>query len=598
MLQPFIQKTVFSPDDLEKVLTLKEKELEAFLVNLKFEEQLELVLSLPWDKRAQVILASSYSEGLVQNLPAVELFFTLKASSLDLAVELISYSGPSQLQFFLDFDVWYKDRIRPERVATWIILLFSAGESKVLEWLSLVDWDFLIALLQKFIKVYKRPDDVDLLEAYDYLPEYTLDDVYFIEFKNEQLEFYFRRIIEIIRAEWPETYFSLMESLIWEIPLEVEERAFRFRNGRLADEGIPDYYIALEIYSPLHPQALPKIDPPILALPLAEENSLPIISYLLPYGDTQPLFILQVLNFIQNPSSQKRIKQELAWLATKVILIDYPVIDEIESVKKGIYKMWSLLNLGLEYLTQGNLESAIQLLENHFIEDIFRIGASALREIRKLALSLYNNREFDSILLKYLDYPYKGYLEGVAAKKLNHIKLFQPNKIGTDQEWIEFSRLEELRLVRRILEEIAYIGSLIDKGLGPVSEWIKEVSKPYRNLDFNFLTLSSVILTNLVNYYYQGEFQFKALPKRAWKKVFSQITENIDGKTYLKDSIKEEIWRNFKGLAQKVYYLDEELLNSFLNFVINRFEEEFRYADPIDPPDPKYQTLILIDLSQ
>lgn len=42
--------------------------------------------------------------------------------------------------------------------------------------------------------------------------------------------------------------------------------------------------------------------------------------------------------------------------------------------------------------------------------------------------------------------------------------------------------------------------------------------------------------------------------------------------------------------------MEEELLKSFLNFVVERFEREFSYADIETPPDPKYQTLILIDL--
>ncbi|MGC9109279.1 MAG: DUF6178 family protein [Caldimicrobium sp.] len=582
---------------LEEFYSLSDQELEKALSPLRFEEVFELVLSSPWDKRAKLILYSPYPEGIVRNMPPIELFFTLKASSLDLSVELLSYAKGTQIQFLFDIDCWYKDHLRADRIASWIILLFEAGEDKVLEWLTVADWEFLIALMQKFVRIHKRPDEVDLLEAYDYLPPYTLDDVYFVEFKEESLEFYFRRIIELIRETWPETYFALMESLIWELPSDVEERAFRFRNGRLADEGIPDYYIALEVYADIHPKKLSKIEPKYLPEREEEVEELKAPLYLIPYDEERELLIYKVLSLIKDPDTLSRIQRELAWLATKVILVDHPVIDEIEEVKKGIHKMWCGLNLGLEYLSEGNLEIVKEILKNHYLEEIFRVSRTALRELRKFALSLLNNKEFNVALLKYLDQPYAGYLQGATRRRLNEIQLFVPANIGTDREYVEFSRISEIRMVRRYIEEIGYMAPLLEKGLGPVSTWVKEVIQPRRNFDLNFLTWSSIILTALAQYLYSKEFVFRALPYKAWREIFPKLIESKDEKCYLREELKEGLFENFRALAKSVYYLEENLLSSFLNFVVNKFENEFRFAHPEDPPDPKYQTLILIDLS-
>ncbi|MFN3568074.1 MAG: DUF6178 family protein, partial [Caldimicrobium sp.] len=534
---PFTMKSPLKYD-IEKILNLPERELEEKLSILKFEELKELILSAPWEKRASLILLSPYAEALTKNLPLVEFFLTLKASSLDLVVELLSYASPSQIQFIMDFDCWYKDRLKLDRIASWIILLFEAGEGKVLEWLAFVDWDFLVAIMQKFIKVYKRPDDVDLLEAYDYLPPYTLDDLYFIEFKEEKLEFYFRRIIEILREEMPETYFALMESVIWEIPLEVEERAFRFRNGRLADEGIPDYYTALEVYTHIHPKKLHKYDYKMLP----ESNKPPSILYLIPLEGSSELLIHRALSQIHDIKVLEKIQREMAWIATKVTLVDYPVIDSIEEVQRGIQKTWCGLNLGLEYLVGDNISLAQEFLTNYYLEDIFRVSKTALRELRKFALSLFNHPDYYPSILKYLDHPYAGYLKGVTEKKLNQVKLFNPNKIGTDQEYIEFSKMSEIRMVRRYLEEIAYIAPLLEKGLGPLSNWIKEIYQPGRNIDINFLTWSTIILTALSQYLYSGNFSFKALPKSAWKKLFPLLVEKKGEKTHLKGDLKEELF--------------------------------------------------------
>jgi hypothetical protein len=589
-----IKKEILPGIDLEKLINMSDQEVEKALSPLKFHELYEVVLNAPWEVKSKLIINSPYPEGLVRNLPPQELFLTLKASSLDVAVELLSYAKGTQIQFMFDIDAWFKDRIKAERVASWIILLFEAGEDKVLEWLRIADWDFLIAIFQKFVKVYKKPDDMELIEAMDFLPPYTLDDFYFIEFKNESLEFYFRRMLEIIRSEMPETYFALMESVIWEIPAEVEERAYRWRNGRLADEGIPEYFEALDVYTPTHPKSLRKIDPKYLALEGEVQPSINIIVYEKP----EELFIFKVLELIKDSNQINRLKKELAWLANKVIITDNVVIDEIEQVQKSLEKIWDSLNMGLEYLSSENLEVGKRFLEEHFLEDIFRVAQTVLRELRKYALRMVKSKDFDPSILKYLDQPYQGYLQGILVNKLNQIKLFQPDKIGTSEEYTIFRKIKEVNTVRRYIEEIGYMAPIIEKIFGSPLVWINEVNQPGRNFDVKFLSWSTLILTALANWVYKKEFVFKALPESAWKEVMKGLLEKREDKCFMKEEIKEALFNNFESFSKAEWYYEPELLHSFLNFVINKFENEFRYAEPDDPPEPKYQTLILIDLNK
>ena len=588
------KKETLAGVNLEELLKLSEEKIEKALADLKFHQIYDLVLSAPWEERAKLILNSPYPEGVVKNLPPQELFLTLKASSLDLAVELLSYAKGSQIQFMFDIDAWYKDRINAERVASWIILLFNAGEDKVLEWLRIADWDFLIAVFQKFIKVYKKPDEMELIEAMDFLPSYTLDDFYFIDFKVPSLEFYFKRMIEIIREEMPETYFALMESVIWEIPAEVEERAYRWRNGRLADEGIPEYFEALDVYSYIHPRSLRKIDPKYL--PPVDDEYQPSINIAV-YTGSEELFIFKVFDTIKDAPQIERIKRELAWIANKVIIVDNVVIDDIEQIKKSLDKMWGSLNIGLEYVSKGNLEIAKRLLEEHFLEDIFRVSQTVLKELRRFALSFTKSKEFDPSILNYLDQPYQGFLKGIMVKKINEIKLFQPDKIGTDREYTIFRRMNEIKMARRYIEEAGYMAPLIEKMFGSVLSWINEVNKPGRNFDATFLTWSSLILTALSQWIYKKEFVFKALPKSAWKKVMEELIEEKEGMCFMREEIKRALFENFEKFARSKWYLEKELLHSFLNFVIKKFEDEFKYVDLKELPDPKYQTLILIDLT-
>jgi hypothetical protein len=592
MNQPSLPKIEPLGLTIEELLKKRDDDLANLLAPLKFHEVLEVVRQTPWKDKARVILLSPYPEGVVKNLHPAELFFTMKASSLDLAVELLSYAKGSQVQFFFDLDAWYKDRIKAERVASWIVLLFSAGEDKVLEWLRVADWDFLIALFQKFIKVFKRSDDVDLLEAYDWLPPYTLDDVYFIDFKVDELEFYFRRMIEILREEMPEQYFSLLESVIWEIPLEVEERAYRFRNARLEDEGLVDYFSALEIYSPLHPKRIRAVEEKF-ALLYEGEVEHPLFLVLV---EDRGFLIERALAEIKDPLVLNRIKRELAYLTTKLVIADFVVIDGLKEMEETTKKLWPSLNLGLDYLSHGRVDLAKEFLTNYYLEDIFQVGQTALRELRRYAMRVLTSKDFDPILLRYLDQPYSGYIKGIMVKKLNQIKLFQPERFGTAEEYTYFSRESEVKMVWRYIEEVGYLATLLDKAFGGTGPIIKEMLEPDRNFDLLNLTWSAIVLTSLAQWLLTKDFRFKAIPKKEWKRLFPMLMEKRGERSYFSEELKEALKENFRALAQATYFVEPSFIESFVENLAQRMEAEFAFAEPSSPPDPKYQTLILIDL--
>ncbi len=61
-------------------------------------------------------------------------------------------------------------------------------------------------------------------------------------------------------------------------------------------------------------------------------------------------------------------------------------------------------------------------------------------------------------------------------------------------------------------------------------------------------------------------------------------------------SLLQELQENFKRLAQKTYFYDPELTQSFLRFVASRLEEELAFAEPDSPPSPRYLRYILVRL--
>ena len=178
------------------ILTLPPAEAEALINDLPLAEQASLVLMAPWERRQEIIILSRESRALVQGLPVEELFWTVKAVGPQDAVHILNLANAEQLQFIFDLDWWHKAELLPEKIATWILLLFEAGEDAMaswLQWLKKKDETLLPAILRPFIQVYKRPDDMDIQEAKDMLPLFTLDNVYFVSFQKDAFFFFFKQ---------------------------------------------------------------------------------------------------------------------------------------------------------------------------------------------------------------------------------------------------------------------------------------------------------------------------------------------------------------------------------------------------------------------
>ncbi|WP_022853251.1 DUF6178 family protein [Thermodesulfatator atlanticus] len=585
--------------DWREIIAAPSQKAEEIMQSLTLREQLSLILQAPWEVRERLIILSKQADRLVKALPPQEFFWTVKALSPEEAVTLLSMASPTQLQFLFDLDCWHKDRLVLERVLAWLTLMFEASEDVVARWLKQVDFDFLTTLMKRLTEVYKRPDGVDLTEARDWLPPYTLDDMYFINFRLDKFEPLTRRLVEILMEIDPARYRDLMESIIWELPGEVEEMAYRWRRARLADWGVPDYYESLDVYAPQTPDRMRQIDP--LYLPAQETEETPPPAFLPAIHTEGVEFFTKVLSGITDWRQIDRLKRELAWLVNKVLIVDIGNIDDIEEARGVFDKVAGYLNIGLEYLSRKNPTEAKHILETYFLEDIFRVAQKLISDLRRYAHEIITQENVDPRIFRHLDEPYASYLKGVTANEANRIMLFLPEKTGTAEEFRPFRSLAEIERVRRVLSEIAYWAPLIQQAFGVPPVWLAEIALKKTNLiEPGDIRWSTLILTALANWLVNESFKFEAVPESLWPSVIEKLlTKKGTGeRSVIKEKVKEDVFENFKRLAKEVAPLEEDHLRSFLNFCFFRAEEEFAFADKENIPEPRYVQCMLIELAK
>ena len=223
------------------LLTLPEdqKEAERVFNSLSVKNQLDIVLRARGKERLHYLFLSEHPERLIQELPELEVFLTVKEVGEKDCLDLISLTTPEQFQYLLDLDFWKRDQLDPEKVLDWMEILLESGEKKVGQFIQSTDIEFIALLLKKFLQATTM--DGEQLEGMDRIPLFTLDQYHFIHFRGKRTREVFEPFLQILYRVDKNSYQRLMDSLIVEFESELEETGYHLRNGRLADYGFPDF---------------------------------------------------------------------------------------------------------------------------------------------------------------------------------------------------------------------------------------------------------------------------------------------------------------------------------------------------------------------
>jgi len=93
--------------------------------------------------RLHYLFLSEHPEVLVQQLPELEVFLTVKEVGEKDCLDLISLTTPEQFQYLLDLDFWKRDQLDPEKILHWMEILLESGEKKITQFIHATDPEFM-----------------------------------------------------------------------------------------------------------------------------------------------------------------------------------------------------------------------------------------------------------------------------------------------------------------------------------------------------------------------------------------------------------------------------------------------------------------------
>jgi hypothetical protein len=199
-------------------------------------------------QRTEQILNAPDAAQSVRQLSPVEYIVLLKESP-DTRLQLLALADPHQIRTVLDLDCWHKDSLQTPQVLAWLDELRRSGPDVFVQALSALDSELLIATFRQHLRVHAAlpPEEEDEAGQYD---EALHNELYRIEFVDQDpaVQEGIRRFFRTLRMADLALYHNLMQSIMWGLESESAEWAYRWKSGRLQDEGFPDYYEALETY--------------------------------------------------------------------------------------------------------------------------------------------------------------------------------------------------------------------------------------------------------------------------------------------------------------------------------------------------------------
>lgn len=370
------------------------------------------------------------SARLVRQTPVQPLYLFLRSLGLADAGELLALCSSEQVQAFLDLDGWERDRVLPQRVFLWLAALRDLGHEKLTAHLRRLDAELLTTLLGPRLRVYELNDeDRPPPEEAEGLFYTTPDRLYLIDIVPDpegepdgevDRALLIRSLLEDLYRSGIDFARSIVMAARWDAGAETEERAYRFRSGRMADLGYVDYYEALKVYVLVDPAKPPPSPgqvaahaPPPGAVPTGsarppeptEPGAAPIGAAglvgprsavwreLVPRL-AEPDFAFGRAVAELSDEEQAKLLGELLMLGNQVMAADRVELGDVEATRHCLQRVAGYLSLGLEFRQRQREPGASpapgpgSLLRQLPILYLFRLGHSLTVQLRKLAMML------------------------------------------------------------------------------------------------------------------------------------------------------------------------------------------------------------------
>jgi hypothetical protein len=369
-------------------------------------------------RRADVLLSGPEPERAIRALPGDEFYYVIHELGLNDAGDILALARPEQIQAALDFALWERSELVPERVGEWLEALSDATPERISAWVQGLDVELFALLLRKTSRVYDlsqeeapdepvgtlypTPDNLFVLDVWGVTNEGASD-----QGEQQEAPSSARAIIRILDGLYRDDRHFARRLLVGarsELDSELEELAYRWRQGRMEDLGFADYYEALEVYR--------ELDPATVRLGESTPGALRTRPTDVRDGVDAPSRAPSALvermahgsspfaRAVQGVSSADEVSElhfSLVALTNRVLAADRVTPGDDAAVAATLERLLATLDLGVELLARGDAEREVQAVRTVALTRLFRLGVSLIGKVKRLATTLRRKGPFAAV---------------------------------------------------------------------------------------------------------------------------------------------------------------------------------------------------------
>ena len=408
-------------------------------------------------QRIEQLLAAPDSAALVQALSPVEYTVLLKAAP-DMRAMLLQLGHPEQIRTVLDLDCWHKDTLQSPRVLEWLEALQHSGEDICVQTLQALDSEMLSVVLHRHIRVNAAlpSEEEEDPGPYDEVLSNELYRVAFID-PDSPLNERVAEFLRLLRMTDLDMYYSLMQGTMWAEESDLEEWAYRWKTGRLQDEGIPDYYEALEAYHVVDVEPLDALPPVPLeppGVPASAEESGLVPSYAWSLTPSGSLLALALQGDF-TPATLERLCWEMVSLCNKAVVLDQVDFADTTAVRASLECVHAYVNIGLEYLSNQVPRQLVPLLTERSLMSICQVGFSLSMRLRQRASHLQVHLNGAAGVRRALPGLARYVVDGLLQTTW-HPQFFVGLESPGDTVYRDFLRFQDICLVDAVLQSLEH----------------------------------------------------------------------------------------------------------------------------------------------
>jgi hypothetical protein len=368
-------------------------------------------------RRADILLSGPDPERAIRALPGDELYYVIHELGLRDAGDILVHARPEQLQVALDFAVWDRDQVAPERLAEWADAIADAPFERIGDWLAGLDVELVALLLRKGARIYDLTQEEPPGD-----PEgsfYATPDGFFLldvgagsgdgggegadgegVGEGEVAAVPGRALVRLLDSLYRTDKDLARRILVGaraELDSELEELAFRWRQGRMADLGFADYHDALEVYRELDPAevrvgegqgeaARPRVRPIDAEVGADAASRLPAV--LIDRVGAGGTPFARAARALTSAEETAELHFALVSLTNRVLAADRVPPGDDAAVGAVLERMAATLDIAVEFLARGDDERAREAVRTVPLTRLFRLGVSLSAKVRRLAHTL------------------------------------------------------------------------------------------------------------------------------------------------------------------------------------------------------------------